>query len=134
MSRGLGDVYKRQELELLQRLWPLVNDRLNYFTPTKKPTGYSTDRAGRRKRVYDAPKTPYQRLLDSGILSVEQKAELQQYRARLDLVGLAEKIDQIQQRLVKLAASKTAKLEREIERAQALPDPAGIKVHHTRAG
>jgi hypothetical protein len=69
------------ELELLQRLWPLVNDRLNYFTPTKKPTGYSTDRVGRRKRVYDAPKTPYRRLLDSGILSVEQKAELHQYRA-----------------------------------------------------
>jgi hypothetical protein len=122
------------ELELLQRLWPLVNDRLNYFTPTKKPTGYSTDRVGRRKRVYDAPKTPYRRLLDSGILSVEQKAELHQYRAGLDLVDLAEKIDQIQQRLVKLAAGKTARMEREIETAQALPDPAGIKVHHTRAG
>ncbi|WGH93780.1 transposase family protein [Auritidibacter ignavus] len=35
------------ELELLQRLWPLVNDRLNFFTPRKKPTGYSTDRVGR---------------------------------------------------------------------------------------
>ncbi|MGC2938893.1 MULTISPECIES: transposase family protein [unclassified Brevibacterium] len=122
------------ELDLLKRLWALVNDRLNYFTPTKKPTGYSTDRVGRRKRLYDTPKTPYRRLLDSGILNAKQKRELEKYRAGLDLVDLAAGIDQIQQRLIKLAAGKTARLEREIEKAQALPDPAGIKVHHTRAG
>ncbi|MEZ5087411.1 MAG: hypothetical protein R2722_14580 [Tessaracoccus sp.] len=46
------------ELELLNRLWPLVNDRLNFFTPTKKPVDWSTDRIGRRKRVYDKPRTP----------------------------------------------------------------------------
>ncbi|WP_233492087.1 hypothetical protein [Auritidibacter sp. NML100628] len=87
-----------------------------------------------RKRVYDSAKTPYQRLLDSGILNAQQKQELEKYRAGLDPVGLAAEIDQIQQRLIKLAATKTAKLEREIEKAQALPDPAGIKIHHTRAG
>jgi len=31
-----------EALTLLNRLWPLVNDRFNYFTPTKKPTGWAT--------------------------------------------------------------------------------------------
>ncbi|WGH87242.1 hypothetical protein [Auritidibacter ignavus] len=73
-------------------------------------------------------------MLDSGILNAQQKQELQKYRAGLDPVGMAAEIDQIQQRLIKLAAGKTARLERQIEKSQAQPDPAGIKVHHTRAG
>ena len=35
------------ELALLNQLCPLVNDRLNFFTPTKKPVGWSTDTLGR---------------------------------------------------------------------------------------
>ena len=31
------------ELRVLNRLWPLVNDRLNYFTPTKKPIGWDAE-------------------------------------------------------------------------------------------
>ena len=31
-----------EEREALNRLWPLVNDRLNYLTPTKKPVGAPT--------------------------------------------------------------------------------------------
>lgn len=57
------------ELELLNQLWPLVNDQFNFFKPTKKPLGYATDRVGRRKRIYDTPRTPYTRLLDSGTLT-----------------------------------------------------------------
>jgi integrase len=37
-----------EELRVLNRLWKLVNDRFNYLTPTKKPTGWGTDRNGRR--------------------------------------------------------------------------------------
>lgn len=44
-----------EALVLLNQLWELVNDRLNYLTPTIKPTGYATDRNGRRKRLYDNP-------------------------------------------------------------------------------
>ena len=39
------------ERAVLNRLWQLVNDRLNYLTPTKKPIGFGTDRNGRRKRT-----------------------------------------------------------------------------------
>ncbi len=44
-----------QEREVLNRLWRLVDDRLNYLTPTKKPTGYGSDRNGHRTRIYDKP-------------------------------------------------------------------------------
>lgn len=34
------------------RPWPLVNDRMDYFTPTKNPAGWGQDRYGRRRRLY----------------------------------------------------------------------------------
>jgi len=40
---------------LLNELWPMVMDRLNDLTPTKKPIGWSTTSDGRRSRVYDTP-------------------------------------------------------------------------------
>lgn len=118
-----------EELVLLQRLWPLVNDRLNFFTPTKKPTGWSTDAVGRRQRLYDDPTTPYQRLVDSGILSPTQQRELAAYKASLDPAAIATEIDAIQQQLVRLAANKTRNLQREIDATDTPPDPTGIKVY-----
>lgn len=39
----------------LNRLWDLVNARLNLLTPTKKPVGFGSDRDSRRTRIYDKP-------------------------------------------------------------------------------
>lgn len=55
-----------EELALLNELWRLVSLRLNFFTPTKKPTGYATAANGRRKRLYDKPATPWQRYWPPG--------------------------------------------------------------------
>jgi hypothetical protein len=52
-----------EERAVLNRVWKLVNDRLNYLTPTIKPIGYASSADGRRRRLYDAPQTPLQRLL-----------------------------------------------------------------------
>lgn len=57
------------EHRALNRLWHLVNDRVNYLMPTIKPFGYGSTRNGRRKRLYDRPRTPFDRLLDAGVLS-----------------------------------------------------------------
>ena len=43
---------------MLNRLWRLAGDRFNYLTPTKKPIGFASDVNGKRKRLYDTPKTP----------------------------------------------------------------------------
>lgn len=121
--------------ELLNRLWDLVCDRLNYFTPTTKPIGYTTDAVGRRKRIYDKPRTPYQRLLDAQVLNHAQQKELAAYKASLDVVEIARNIDQIQQRLISLAAAPTRRLEREIEHATAarMPMAQWIKIDQAKA-
>lgn len=69
-----------EALILLGQLWPLANDPLNLFTPTKKPAGWGMDAVGRRKRLYDKPRTPLDRLLDAGVLSPAQGAELRARR------------------------------------------------------
>lgn len=120
--------------ELLNRLWSLVNDRLNFFTPTKKPIGYATDSVGRRRRVYDDPATPYQRLLAAQVLSAGQQDRLAQYRASLNVVTMAAQIDAVQQRLISLAAAPTRRLQCEIEeaRAAAMPEAEWIKLDQKR--
>ncbi|MFW6598809.1 integrase catalytic domain-containing protein [Propionibacteriaceae bacterium Y2011] len=115
------------ELELLNRLWPLVCDRLNFLTPTKKPVGYATDQVGRRKRVYDTPRTPYQRLLDAGVLSTAQQHELTAHKATLRPAAMAHEIHLIQQELTRLAGHKTRRLEDQAR--PHLPDPSGIRLH-----
>lgn len=98
------------ELELLAQLWPLVSLRLNYFTPTKKPIAYSTAADGRRRRVYDTPKTPWQRLQESGVLADGQLAALATRIEGVNPADLTRQITAIQTRLLDLAQAKTEAL------------------------
>lgn len=96
-----------EELTLLSQLWPLVSMRLNFFTPTKKPISYTTTADGRRKRRYDSPKTPWQRVQESGLLGEELTRAVQ---ARIDGVNpadLTRQINQIQSHLTELSRAKT---------------------------
>ena len=99
------------ELKLLNQLWPQVNDRLNYLTPTKKPTGWSTDGAGKRRRIYDTPATPLDRLLATDVLSRAQSSELQARRDALNPADLSRRIQSIQGRLTGHARRRTLDLE-----------------------
>lgn len=96
-----------EELALLGELWELVSLRLNFFTPTKKPTSYATTADGRRRRVYDKPQTPWQRVQASGILTDEQTAETAARIKGVNPAGLTRQINQIQLRLIELSRSKT---------------------------
>jgi len=113
------------ERDLLNQLWKLVNQRLNYFTPTRKPVSWTTDAAGRRKRVYDQPATPLERLIISGTFSPAQQAEQATYRDQLDTADIARRIDAIQQQLTRLSAGKTRRLQDQTK--PRIPDPSGIK-------
>lgn len=99
-----------EELELLNGLWELVSLRLNFFTPTKKAISYSTTAAGRRKRIYDQPATPWQRVQASGILDNQH---LSHVAARIDGINpadLTRQINAIQMQLLDLAKTKTEAL------------------------
>jgi len=65
----------------------------------KKPVGWNTDALGRRRRRYDKPRSPYQRLLDSGVLGPAQEAELAAVKATLKPVAIQHRISEIQQEL-----------------------------------
>ena len=64
------------ERRVLNRFCAFVNDRFNYLTPTKKPVGFASDANGRRKRLYDKPKTPPGRLLEARVLATDKTEQL----------------------------------------------------------
>lgn len=96
-----------EELALLSELWQLVNLRKNLFLPTKKATGWTTTKAGRTTRVYDAPKTPLARLRETSALTDEKNHELQMLYERTNPAELTRNINRIQQELIASAADKT---------------------------
>ncbi|RRD46784.1 DDE-type integrase/transposase/recombinase [Arachnia propionica] len=95
------------ELALLRELWPLVSLRLNFFTPTRKPIGYTTNKHGRRARIYDQPRTPWQRVLDTGILTPEQTTTIQTRLDGINPANLTRQITHIQHKLIEHAHDKT---------------------------
>lgn len=99
-----------EERAVLNRLWRLVDDRLNYLTPTKKPVGFGSSRDGRRTRLYDTPATPLDRLLAAKVLSPAQEAELTGYRDSLNPAKIGRDIADLQTRLRVLAKEKTEQL------------------------
>lgn len=96
-----------EELGLLGQLWPLVSLRLNFFVPTKKPVEYATTSDGRRRRVYDSPRTPWRRVLDSRLLTDDQVTAISERVDGVNPADLTRQINQIQMRLIELSKSKT---------------------------
>lgn len=98
------------ELDLLNQLWELVNLRKNYLLPTAKVNGWTTTSSGRSRRTYDQPRTPYQRVIDSAILTPDQQAMLTAVRDELNPADLTRRINRIQQALIASAKDKTIAL------------------------
>lgn len=100
---GFVNRYDTEEARwALNHLWRAVNDRLNFFTPIRKPVSWVKDSTGRRKRIYDEPATPLDRLSEAGVMSPVQEAELITYRNSLDPVKLASDISRWQRQLSEL--------------------------------
>lgn len=85
----------------MNELWRLVSLRLNFFSPTKKPGGFTETANGRRRRTYDRPETPWQRVKGSCV-DVDV-AEVDKRIAGINPVDLTREITQ-------LAAKKTRAL------------------------
>lgn len=97
----------QDERAILTKLWETVCLKLNYFTATKKPIGWSQDATGKRKRLYDQPRTPYHRLRDAGVLSPAQLDELEAIYRSINPAELTRQILTYQDRLISLAKDKT---------------------------
>ncbi|MDM3909529.1 hypothetical protein QRB32_28085, partial [Mycobacterium intracellulare subsp. chimaera] len=75
-----------------------------------KPIGYGAGRDGQRRRLYDEPMTPLDRLLAAGVLSPAQESELLAYRDTLNPAAIARQIADLQAALLRLAKNKTEHL------------------------
>lgn len=123
-----GDVVRRHafhyrydtaaELRLLNTLYALVRVRLNLFTATTKAIGWRSNKHGKKTRIYDKPRTPYHRVIDSGTLTEAKATELAELMEATNPADLTRGITAIQTQLIALAAAKTRALEASPTRAE----------------
>ena len=92
--------------ELLQKLYPLLSLLLNFLRPVRKLIAKERLGAKTRKR-YDAPRTPYQRLVATGVLSDEAQARIDKQLLALNPADLKRRTDRLLHQLWSLA--ETAK-------------------------
>ena len=92
----------RVAYECLDRLYACLRLYTNFFQPNAKLVS-KTRHGARVHKVYDTPKTPYQRLLESGILADSTKAQLAASYSCSDPVHLLNQINANLQQLWKLA-------------------------------
>ena len=96
------------ELQLLNQLWTLVMDKQNHLLPCVKAVGWDTRPSGRKRRLYDAPRTPYQRVLDSQAIRPGPRAErLAARHQSLNPAAITRRINQLQNKLIDSAKART---------------------------
>lgn len=91
---GYGRYETAKQVAQLNALYKVDRLYFNHFLPMTKLI--QTEHHGSRvKKIYDAPKTPYQRVLDSPEVSEEAKTKLRREHAQLDVVQLKRQLDQL---------------------------------------
>ena len=91
--RRLTNHYDTSEEREVLPFWEQVNVKLySPRLPLARPVGWGADKAGRRKRLYDAPRTPPGRLLDTDALTKAQKTDLISYRNQLNPAAITRRI------------------------------------------
>jgi len=99
---GYDRYASRVAFQCLERLYDGVRLYMNFFQPTMKL--YSKTRHGAKvHKVYDKAQTPYQRLLQSGVLSETKRAEMAATYHGLNPVLLLKQINSNLEQLWRLA-------------------------------
>src|SRR3990172_7072506 len=103
-----------EELEIINRLHGYLRLYTNHFQPVMKMI--EKTRVGSRvKKKYDKPRTPYQRVLDSGVVvespdvEEERKEALTKEHLKLNPAELKRQITKLQDKLRKIALLKRRK-------------------------
>ena len=91
-SVGYDRYSSKAGLAALGRLYMLTRLQLNFLRPVRKLVG--KERQGSRlRKVYDAPKTPYQRLVESGVLDETDARRLGEQLLAINPAELQRRID-----------------------------------------
>jgi transposase InsO family protein len=88
------DRYSSQAaFQALHRLYSLLRLQVNFFRPVRKLVGKARQGA-RVTKLYDAPRTPYRRLLESGILGGAARQQLERQFLAINPADVQRGIDQ----------------------------------------
>lgn len=88
-----------KQLEIIGELLQVVELYVNFFQPSQKLT--EKVRIGTKmKKIYDLAKTPYQRLKDSGILTLENQEKMELLYESLNPMQLRREIHTLQSKLL----------------------------------
>lgn len=107
---GYDRFSSRAAFAVLQRLYGLLRLQHNFFRPVRKLL--RKHRVGARiVKHYDAPRTPYQRALASGLVAPAQRAVFDRQLQTLDPIALAREIHTTLDLLWKLADTRRTRSE-----------------------
>jgi hypothetical protein len=96
------------EMVWLNKLWAAVMDKQNHLLPCVKAVGWDQRPSGRKRRVYDTPRTPYQRVLDCAALPTGLTTELlTEHHENLNPAALTRTINQLQTKLLNSSKART---------------------------
>ncbi|MDI3542541.1 MAG: hypothetical protein PWP57_144 [Candidatus Atribacteria bacterium] len=99
-----------EEVDILNQIYDVLRLYVNMFQPVAKLI--SKERQGAKvKKIYDTPKTPCQRLLESPDIPEEVKAQLQKTFDELNPAALKREIDRLLRKLTKAYFQKKESLE-----------------------
>lgn len=102
---GYGRFTTAAECEVLRELYVAAADFRNFLQPAMK-LKEKVREGGKVRRVYEEPRTPYQRLLELGTLKPSQRRALEKRYQALDPVKLRRRIEQLRTELFDLLKSK----------------------------
>ncbi len=102
---GYGRYDSKRAYELLLKLYPLLDLQMNFFRPLRKLVAKECLGAKVVKR-YDEPRTPYQRLVASGVLTADRQAKIDSQLEALNPAELQRRIERLLRELWHLADRK----------------------------
>lgn len=96
---GYGRYDTQSQVNQLNALYAVYRLYVNHFLPVQKLVA-KVRKGGKVKKVFDDPKTPYQRVLDSPQVMLKNKRKLRAIHAQLDVVELKHQIDKLMDALI----------------------------------
>ena len=95
---GYGRYETQRHVNQLNALYAVYRLYVNHFLPVQKLIS-KVRKGSQVKKVYDDPKTPYQRVLDSDQVSPEAKRKIRAIHAKLKVVELRQQLDHLLEQL-----------------------------------
>jgi hypothetical protein len=102
----------QEELDLLNEIYVHLRRYTNFFQPTMKLIE-KTRIGSKIKKVYDQPKTPYQRLMDCPEITKESKAELKHEFESINPTALKRELTVLVDELFKININKNKSMRKE---------------------